>query len=160
MGILLCIFSAFLDILLLNIFRFKVSEIVFLYPMFTLTSIIYISTFYNSSSRKNYYFLVLITAIIYDTLAVNNLLISITAFEIIAYLNMKLRENFHNNLFNLIIRLLISLFVYELVFSSLLVIVGYQTFDIYKLIYKYINSILINLFYLIMMFFVLKNRRG
>ena len=81
MGILLCIFSAFLDILLLNIFRFKVSEIVFLYPMFTLTSIIYISTFYNSSSRKNYYFLVLITAIIYDTLAVNNLLISITAFE-------------------------------------------------------------------------------
>lgn len=160
MKIIVCLFSTVIDVLLLNILRFDSSNITFCYPMFTITCISYLSCFYNTANRKNYYFIVLISAIIYDTFAVGNLLISIFCFELIAFINIKMRKNFQNNLFNSIIRLLISIFSYDFTFVCLLYIVDYKTFSINLLFYKYFNSIFLNVLYLIIIFFVLKNKKA
>ena len=154
MKLLICTFSTFLDVLLLNIFKFDINNISFFYPMFTIASITYISCFYNNASRKNYYFIVLLSAILYDTFAVGNLLITVFSFLFIAFVNIKMRKNFHNNLLNLIIRLL-----NDFIFLSLLVVIGYKSFNIYEVLYKVYNSIFINLLYVIIMFYVLKTKK-
>lgn len=160
MKLLIMFFSIFLDIFLLNIFRFSGYSISYFYPMFTISSVVYISNFYLHSNRKNYYILILIISIIYDTLVVNNLLITIFLFESIVFLNIKLRKNLSSNLFNNIIFLILSILIYDLGFHLLLVLVKYQSLNLNRLIYKFSHSLIINIAYIITMFLVLKPKKS
>jgi len=160
MKLLIMFFSMFLDILLVNIFRFTGYNISYFYPMFTISSVVYISNYYLHYNRKNYYFIVLLISIIYDTLSVNNLIITIPLFLLIAYLNIKLRKNFKTNLFNNIIFLIISILIYDLGFHLLLVLVKYQELNLVRLFYKFTHSLIINVIYIIVMFLVLKRKKA
>lgn len=160
MKLILALISIIIDLFLLNIYRVTASNLNYFYPMFTIISLIYICNLYSNANRKNYYYFVFLIAIIYDTLVTNNLLITVFLFEIIAYLNIKLKKNFSNNLFNNIIRAFISILIYDLSFHLLLVIVRYQTFNITKVIYKVSHSLVLNIIYLSVMFFVLKNKKA
>ena len=160
MKLLLAFVSIVMDLLLLNIYRVTNLNLNYFYPMFTLSSLVYICNLYSNPNRKNYYYFVLIIAILYDTLVTNNLLITVSLFEIIAFINIKLKKNFSNNLFNNIIRTMLSIFIYDLLFHLLLVFVRYQDFNILKVFYKVSHSLLINLIYVSIMFFVLKNKKA
>ena len=159
MKLLISFFSVFFDIFLLNIFKMPSYNISYFYPMFTISAIVYISNFYPHSNRKNYYLSVLLLAIIYDTLVVNNLLITVSLFELIALFNIKIRKYLSSNLFNNLIFLILTLLIYDFGFHLMLVLVGYQEFNFYLLFYKFSHSVVLNIIYMITMFLVLKPRK-
>lgn len=159
MKFLLVMVSMFLDVIFNNIFIISINNISYFYPMFTITSVVYLSNFYTNPNRKNYYVLVLLIAIVYDCIVIGNLLISISLFLSIAILNIKLKNHLTNNLINNILRLILSIICYDLLFNLLFVIVGYKVFDISKIIYKITHSLIINIIYLVVMFLVLKPKK-
>lgn len=160
MKLFIVFLSTILDILLLNILNFSSYNISYFFPMFTITSIVFISNFYSNKIRKNYYMITLLCSIIYDTLTINNLLITITLFEVTAVFNMWLKNRINNNLFNNIIRLVLSIFVYDSLYVLLLFLGQYKQIDFSLLIYKISHSILLNVIYFSTMFLVLKNKKA
>lgn len=160
MKLILIVLSIVLDVLFSNMFSFSLYKIPYFYPMLSITVLVYLSNFYNNPNRKNYYVLAFIIALIYDSLITNNILITALIFEIIAIFNIKFKILFANNLINNILRLIISIFVYDLVFFIFLNFIGIQNFNLSLLIYKFIHSLFINIVYISLMFFVLKEKKA
>lgn len=157
MKILIIIFSLFLDFLLSNI---NYSLLSYFYPMITITTIVYLSNFYTNSNRSNYYLLVFLTSIIYDSIFVGNLLITVSSFMAVAILNMFLKRHLRSNLFNNILMLILSIILYEVFILLLLFVVGYKSFEFGMLLYKITHSLLLNTIYIIIMFLVLKPKKA
>lgn len=157
MKILIIIFSLFLDFLLSNI---NYSLLSYFYPMITITTIVYLSNLYTNPNRSNYYLLVFLTSIIYDSIFVGNLLITVSSFMAVAILNMFLKRHLRSNLFNNILMLILSIILYELFILLLLFVVGYKSFEFGMLLYKITHSLLLNTIYIIIMFLVLKPKKA
>lgn len=156
MKILIIIFSMFLDFLLSNI---NYSLLSYFYPMITITTIVYLSNFYTNSNRSNYYLLVFLTSIIYDSIFVGNLLITVSSFMAVAILDMFLKRHLRSNLFNNILMLILSIILYEVFILLLLFVVGYKSFEFGMLLYKITHSLLLNTIYIVIMFLVLKPKK-
>lgn len=156
MKILIIIFSLFLDFLLSNI---NYSLLSYFYPMITITTIVYLSNFYTNSNRSNYYLFVFLTSIIYDSIFVGNLLITVSSFMAVAILNMFLKRHLRSNLFNNILMLILSIILYEVFILLLLFVVGYKSFEFGMLLYKITHSLLLNAIYIVIMFLVLKPKK-
>lgn len=157
MKILIIIFSLFLDFLLSNI---NYSLLSYFYPMLTITTIVYLSNLYTNPNRSNYYLLVFLTSIIYDSIFVGNLLITVSSFMIVAILNMFLKRHLRSNLFNNILMLILSIILYEVFILLLLFVVGYKSFEFSMLLYKITHSLLLNTIYIVIMFLVLKSKKA
>lgn len=157
MKILIIIFSLLLDFLLSNI---NYSLLSYFYPMITITTIVYLSNLYTNPNRSNYYLLVFLTSIIYDSIFVGNLLITVSSFMIVAILNMFLKRHLRSNLFNNILMLVLSIILYEVFILLLLFVVGYKSFEFSMLLYKITHSLLLNTIYIVIMFLVLKPRKA
>lgn len=157
MKILIIIFSLFLDFLLSNI---NYSLLSYFYPMLTITTIVYLSNLYTNPNRSNYYLLVFLTSIIYDSIFVGNLLITVSPFMIVAILNMFLKRHLRSNLFNNILMLILSIILYEVFILLLLFVVGYKSFEFSMLLYKITHSLLLNTIYIVIMFLVLKPKKA
>ena len=157
MKILIIIFSLFLDFLLSNI---NYSLLSYFYPMLTITIIVYLSNLYTNPNRSNYYLLVFLTSIIYDSIFVGNLLITVSSFMIVAILNMFLKRHLRSNLFNNILMLILSIILYEVFILLLLFVVGYKSFEFSMLLYKITHSLLLNTIYIVIMFLVLKPKKA
>lgn len=157
MKILIIIFSLFLDFLLSNI---NYSLLSYFYPMLTITTIVYLSNLYTNPNRSNYYLLVFLTSIIYDSIFVGNLLITVSSFMIVAILNMFLKRHLRSNLFNNILMLILSIILYEVFILLLLFVVGYKRFEFSMLLYKITHSLLLNTIYIVIMFLVLKPKKA
>lgn len=157
MKILIIIFSLFLDFLLSNI---NYSLLSYFYPMITITTIVYLSNLYTNPNRSNYYLLVFLISIIYDSIFVGNLLITVSSFMIVAILNMFLKRHLRSNLFNNILMLILSIILYEVFILLLLFVVGYKSFEFSMLLYKITHSLLLNTIYIVIMFLVLKPRKA
>lgn len=157
MKILIIIFSLFLDFLLSNI---NYSLLSYFYPMITITTIVYLSNLYTNPNRSNYYLLVFLTSIIYDSIFVGNLLITVSSFMIVAILNMFLKRHLKSNLFNNILMLILSIILYEVFILLLLFVVGYKSFEFGMLLYKITHSLLLNTIYIVIMFLVLKPKKA
>ena len=128
--------------------------------MITITTIVYLSNFYTNSNRSNYYLLVFLTSIIYDSIFVGNLLITVSSFIAVAILNMFLKRHLRSNLFNNILMLIVSIILYEVFILLLLFVVGYKSFEFGMLLYKITHSLLLNTIYIIIMFLVLKPKKA
>ncbi len=157
MKILIIIFSMFLDFLLSNI---NYSLLSYFYPMITITTIVYLSNLYTNSNRSNYYLLVFLTSIIYDSIFVGNLLITVSSFMVVAILDMFLKRHLRSNLFNNILMLILSIILYEVFILLLLFVVGYKSFEFGMLLYKITHSLLLNTIYIVIMFLVLKPKKA
>ena len=157
MKILIIIFSLFLDFLLSNI---NYSLLSYFYPMLTITTIVYLSNLYTNPNRSNYYLLVFLTSIIYDSIFVGNLLITVSSFMIVAILNMFLKRHLRSNLFNNILMLILLIILYEVFILLLLFVVGYKSFEFSMLLYKITHSLLLNTIYIVIMFLVLKPKKA
>lgn len=157
MKILIIIFSMFLDFLLSNI---NYSLLSYFYPMITITTIVYLSNLYTNSNRSNYYLLVFLTSIIYDSIFVGNLLITVSSFMAVAILDMFLKRHLRSNLFNNILMLILSIILYEVFILLLLFVVGYKSFEFGMLLYKITHSLLLNTIYIVIMFLVLKPKKA
>jgi hypothetical protein len=128
--------------------------------MITITTIVYLSNLYTNPNRSNYYLLVFLTSIIYDSIFVGNLLITVSSFMIVAILNMFLKRHLRSNLFNNILMLILSIILYEVFILLLLFVVGYKSFEFSMLLYKITHSLLLNTIYIVIMFLVLKPKKA
>ena len=128
--------------------------------MLTITTIVYLSNLYTNPNRSNYYLLVFLTSIIYDSIFVGNLLITVSSFMIVAILNMFLKRHLRSNLFNNILMLILSIILYEVFILLLLFVVGYKSFEFSMLLYKITHSLLLNTIYIVIMFLVLKPKKA
>ena len=159
-NIILILVSIFFDLLIVNIYRITSFNLNIFYPMFTISMVSYISYNYNNANRKNYYFISLVSAIIYDTLAVNNLIITIVLFLFVAFFNIKAKRFLQNNLFSYIIKVLLSVIIFDMGFYIILVLFRYERLSVFYLFYKIYNSLLLNIIYTIMLFMVLRRRKA
>lgn len=156
MKYIVILISIILDIIFLNFYNYSYGYISWFYPMLTITSISFISKYYNLKNKTKYFLVIIIFSIIYDILVINNLFLTIFLFLQIAYINIYLNSIFPNSLISIIIKALISLVVYDVIFYIILVVINYYDFSINVLIYKISHSIILNLIYVSGLFLVLK----
>lgn len=155
MNIFLFIISVLLDLFFGNIISISNS---YLIPMFSIVYISFLSNYYSKLNKNKYYLIVLLFSIIYDCFFINNLFISILLFETIAFLNLLVNKK--NSFILNILMTIVSIFTYDFLFYLLLVISKICNFNFNKLIFKISHSLLLNIIYIFLLFFVLKPKKA
>ena len=144
--ILALIISFSLDLFLLNFLPFALNDITFIYPMLFFTTNLLL---FKYLSKKNLViFIIMIT--IYSALVFNNIILGISIFTVIYYINNLLMEK------NIFLRSVLSFIIYDLIIYLALVIFSNYHFNINFYFYKLVRSLIFNLIYLSIFNLVLK----
>ncbi len=151
-GYLLVILSIILDILILNIFGYQMNNITLFYPMFTIVTLSLVYRLF--SEDKRYIKLVLVTAIIYGALILNNISLALILFSIVAYLTYISCQYKNESIIISVLKTILIVIIYDIVFYLILVFMRYISFDIYTLSYKLKYSIVLNTVYSIILYYV------
>lgn len=147
--------SIILDGIITNFLPYLVNDLSYLTPLFTVVTIFLIYPFYQKKIK--YYFITLfVTGIVYDLFYTNLLFFNGVIFIIIGLITYFIHKNFETSYFKLLIYLLIIIISYELLTAIILFIYNVVPITIDKVIYKIIHSIIINIIYGEIMFFILK----
>ncbi len=119
-----------------------------LVPTFTMISLLLIYPYYN---RNNFGFILTsgIIGALYDITYTNTLFLNTIVFLIISLLIIKAYDYINNNLFNTTILSIVIIAVYRIITYFILVILGYFSFNVNKLIVSFYSSILLNIIYTI-----------
>lgn len=152
------IISIFLDGLLSLYKGFSLLNIISIKTMFTITSLVLIGTTYRKQ-KKDYYKICFIVGIIYDLLFTNTLILNMFLLPLFAFIILKLYSFFQDNLINATIINTIILLLYHLITFIILVIVGYLPFNLSILLSDIASILIINNFYLIIMYSLFKGTK-
>lgn len=138
--------SLFLDFFAFNFISFSFNNISFIFPMFFLVSNIILFKYLN----KNNIYIFILFIILYSSVILNNTILGMVLFSWIYFFNKVFVS------IPLIIRSILLIFIYDIIFYLILVLFNYLDFSIYFYLYKVLRSILINIIYLFLGDFVLK----
>ena len=138
--------SLFLDFFVFNFISFYFNNISFIFPMFFLVSNIILFKYLN----KNNIYIFILFIILYSSVILNNTILGMVLFSWIYFFNKVFVS------IPLIIRSILLIFIYDIIFYLILVLFNYLDFSIYFYLYKVLRSILINIIYLFLGDFVLK----
>ncbi len=152
---IIMILSLILDGLLTNYLPFLVNDLSYFTPLLTLVSIIIIYPFYRKDENK-YLITVFILGIIYDLFYTNLLFFNAVLFVVIALINRKIQKTVSLNNFNVLIETIIIIVLYELLTGIILFTYNIVPVTIYKVYYKIIHSILLNVIYIELIYIILK----
>ena len=114
--------------------------------MFFLVSNIILFKYLN----KNNIYIFILFIILYSSVILNNTILGMVLFSWIYFFNKVFVS------IPLIIRSILLIFIYDIIFYLILVLFNYLDFSIYFYLYKVLRSILINIIYLFLGDFVLK----
>ena len=143
-------FVAFLlDLFISNIFFHTVNNLTLLCSLFSVVTIFFVFTLIKDI--KSYYKFIIISSFIYGILFTNNIALSLILFSFVGYITYLLRNEKEDNIFILLVQLLLVLFLYDLLFYLILVIMQYLELNIVLVLNKFLSSIIFNLLY----FFIL-----
>jgi len=140
------ILSFFLDGILTNFLPYLVNDLSYFTPMLTLVSIILIYPFYKKDERK-YFITVFILGLLYDLFYTNLLFFNAVLFTLIALINKRIQKRISFNAMNLLGETILIIISYELLTGILLFTYNIVPVTIYKIFYKIIHSILLNILY-------------
>ncbi|MDD4036422.1 MAG: rod shape-determining protein MreD [Bacilli bacterium] len=148
------IISFLLEGLVSHFFPFMLNNIGAFYPMFTLISLVLIYPYFNKDNTK-FSRVGILAGLFYDMVYTNMFPFNIVSFFIMTLLIRLLNLYLSNNYINALIMCLTVLIGYE--FSNFIVlnIIGYTTISFNSFFYKLYNSILINLLYVIIGYYLL-----
>lgn len=152
MKCLIILISIILDGLIPNITLFNFNNLTYFTPICTATSLVFL---YNED--KKFYWLLFLISIIYGSLYINNLLLSIMAFFLIFVFLKLFKRFFSDNFFTTIVQILLVIILWDLLFFLFNSILVTNVFLWNNYFYKVTHSILFNLVYGIVLFLVLKN---
>lgn len=150
MKYLIILISIILDGLIPNISLFNFNNITYFTPLCTAISIIFLC------DDRKFNRILLLISIIYGSLYINNLLLSMIIFFVIFILIRIFKKFFRDNIFTIVIQILLVIIIWDLLlflFNSLLVT---NVFRWNNYFYKITHSILFNIIYGISLFIVLK----
>ena len=149
------IISIILDGILSNFLPYTIGNLSYFTPLLTLVSLFLIYPFYIKKAKK-YYIAALIMGLIYDLLYTNLLFYNSILFLIISILIKYLYKNFEVNYFNIILYIIVIITSYEII--QALIILSFQLvpITISKLIYKIIHSLILNIIYTEIVYFIIQ----
>ena len=122
--------------------------------MLTLTLIVFL---YNKIDNKKYLQTVFIIGLIYDLLFSYILLFNSLIFLLFAKIIKKIDKFIRCNYFISLILVIIFIFLYDIILFLLVKLSNYNIVTISDLIYKFKNSIILNISYFILLSIILKN---
>ena len=115
-------------------------------PLLTLVSIFMIYPFFKKKETK-YLIIVFIIGIIYDLLYTNLLFFNAILFLEIGLITIYIYKNYEITALRLILYIVIIISLYEFSTGIILLIFNVVPVTFYKIIYKIINSLLLNIIY-------------
>lgn len=136
-------------------FLIPFNEIFLFKSFFTIVSLVVLFP-YTVRNKKIYYLIPFITGLFFDLIYTNTIILNALLFMIIFILIKSFYTVLQNNLFNGIVMIIISIFIYNIFTYFILNMIGINTlpFSIFfgQLIFIYI----INIFYFIITYFIIK----
>ena len=154
-SIIILIISIILDGLLTNFLPFLVNDLSIFTPLLTLVSIFIIYPFYRKHEKK-YFITIFIVGIIYDLLYTNLLFFNGILFLIIGLISKFINKNYELTSLRLIIYVIIIIFFYESLTGLILFIFRLVPVTIYKVFYKILHSLLLNIIYSEILYLIIK----
>lgn len=152
--IIILIISILLDGILTNFLPFLVNDLSIFTPLLTVVSIFIIYPFYRKHEKK-YFIILFILGIIYDLLYTNLLFFNGILFLGIGSLSKYLYKNYEVTPLRLIIYTIIIIVFYESLTGLILFIFRIVPVTFYKVFYKIIHSLLLNIIYIEIIYFII-----
>ena len=129
----------------------------FMAPLFTLVSLIVIYPLFDDVSE--YYKYVFVTGLVYDLFYTDTIIFHAIIFCFMAFIITRMNLVLSDNYINFLIIMAICILIYRTSTYSLLVLVSSVSFSFIALILSILKSLIINLIYSAILFFVLKKVR-
>ena len=126
----------------------------FLAPLFTLVALIIIYPLFDEVSE--YYKYAFVTGLAYDLFYTDTILFHAIIFCFMAFIITCLNLVLSDNYLNILVIMGICILIYRVITYSLLVLVSSMAFDFIALILSVLKSLIINLIYSALLFFVVK----
>lgn len=126
----------------------------FLAPLFTLVALIIIYPLFDEVSE--YYKYAFVTGLAYDLFYTDTILFHAIIFCFMAFIITRLNLVLSDNYLNILVIMGICILIYRVITYSLLVLVSTMAFDFIALILSVLKSLIINLIYSALLFFVVK----
>lgn len=154
-SIIILIISFILDGVLTNFLPYGVENISLFTPLLTIVALVVIYNFFYHE-EKNYYILSFIIGILYDLFYTNLLFLDGLLFLLIAFVITKIYKLVGFNYMWIALDILISIIIYECSFALVIVIFNLVPMSIYRLLYKIGHSIILNIIYGELLYFIIK----
>lgn len=153
LGIIIILVSFFLDAFSSMYIPIWISNYNVLVPMFTIISLIIIYPYFNNN-ENNYLITCLVFGLLYDVTFTNTFGLNIALFFGIGFLIIFIDNILSNNLFSLIIKMLIVIVLYDTLTYTILLMLNYIDYGILTLIIKILKSLILNIIYLALTYFI------
>ena len=154
-SLIIVIISLLLDGILSNFLPYLYTNLSIFTPLLTLVSIFMIYPFFKKK-EKNYFILIFIVGIIYDLLYTNLLFFNGVLFITIGLLIKYIYKTYEITPLRLILYIVILITSYETLTSIILLIYNVVPVTFYKMFYKIINSLLLNIIYGELIYLIIK----
>lgn len=149
------IISLLLDGILTNYLPYMVSDLSLFTPLLTVTSLVIIYPLLRKDKRK-YLICCFGAGFIYDLFYTNLLFFNGFIFIVLGLLIIKLYKIFGTGYLKIIGHVLLIIIVYEVLNAFLIIIFNLVPMNLDKLLYKISHSIILNLIYSEIIYFILK----
>ncbi len=126
----------------------------FFAPLFSLVAITIVYPYFNKNSN-DYLKTVGVIGILYDFVYTDTMILNLAIFLVLGLLVKYFHSIFNNNIINNIIWLIIIIIIYRLITYLILVLSGYLTFDINVLFKSIYSSLILNVIYCLIVYFLL-----
>ena len=146
--IILGLVSIVLDLIILNVSPYTINNITSLFPMLTFVYII--SMFYFSKKVDITYYVIIFLYLLIG----NNIFLPLMGLILLHYLITKYKAYFKINIFSYLLLVTLSIAIFDIFTFFILVLFNSLKFNIYYLSYKIINSIILNISYGILLYFL------
>ena len=154
-SLIIIIVSLLLDGILSNFLPYLYTNLSIFTPLFTLVSIFMIYPFFKKK-EKTYFILIFIVGIIYDLLYTNLLFFNGVLFITIGLLIKYIYKTYEITPLRLILYIIILITSYEFLTSLVLLIYNVVEVTFYKVFYKIINSLVLNIIYSEIIYLIIK----
>ncbi len=155
LGIIIIVISLYLDGFLTLFLPYIEENLSLFTPMLTIVSFLLIYPLYRKKEKK-YFIVIFITGIIYDLLYTNLLFYDALVFLLIGYLIKLIYKNLDVTHIKLSLYIIFLITIYEVIFFLCILIFNLVPITISQLIYKITHSILLNILYGELLFFIIK----
>ena len=146
--IILGFLSLIFDVLILNFSKYLFSHLSLLFPYLTLTYLICNFYFFNLKNKK----IIIILSILYG-IVINNIALTLINVSIIWLIIKFFKNNFKDSFFSFFIMLITCIFLYDFLSFAFLSSLRLINFNIFNFVYKFYNSIFLNILYGLVLYF-------
>lgn len=146
--IILGFLSLIFDVLILNFSKYLFSHLSLLFPYLTLTYLICNFYFFNLKNKK----IIIILSILYG-IVINNIALTLINVSIIWLIIKFFKNNFKDSFFSFFIMLITCIFLYDFLSFVFLSSLRLINFNIFNFVYKFYNSIFLNILYGLVLYF-------